>query len=209
MHKSDEWLIAYRLGMDPVEISSLSKNASVRTVERFIAEQLEADPTLFDTRLWRCLEPALPVFRDQDVTGNWEQRYNDLVGFIREAGHLPRYADPSTTHGAVELFLANWVRAQRREAAAGRLKGQHERALETVPGWVKLGPAGRRGVVWKKDLEDCRRFAEETGRAPDYRQATTSCERQLGMWLNRQQARRQRGVLPMAMAAALDDVFPS
>lgn len=43
-----------------------------RTAEVFVRHQLDHDPSLLDTRLCRCLEPSLPVFRAEDTVRGWD-----------------------------------------------------------------------------------------------------------------------------------------
>lgn len=205
--KRGEWLLMYAQGLDPAEIARICHTLP-RTATAYLAEQLAAEPALFDRRLCRCLEPALPVFRPQDATRGWESNALSLSRFVDTHARLPRRsADTTTTAGALEMFLYHWVRAQRRASADGKLNSRRERTLEAIPGWVVLGREQLHARHWDERLAACIAFHDAHGKTPGYRYGTTTLERSLGSWLARQRTRATRGTLPAARAAALQGAF--
>lgn len=197
-------MLLYRRGLEPTDIARICHTLP-RTAESFIREQLERDPTLFDTRLSPCREPSLPVFRNEDAMQGWEGNRLSLSVFVETRGRFPRRsADTTTVSGALEVFLYHWARAQRSQSAAGGLTALQESQLESIPRWTILGRDQLNAKHWDERLAACRVFIEKHGRLPAYRSGTTDHERSLGSWLSRQRSRERRGVLPMARANALD-----
>lgn len=200
-------MLLYRRGLEPPDIARICHTLP-RTAESFIRGQLKRDPTLFDTRLSRCREPSLPVFRNEDALQGWEGNRLSLSVFVQTRGRFPRRsADTTTTSGALEVFLYHWTRAQRRQSAAGGLTARQERQLESIPRWTILGRDQLNAKLWDERLAACRVFMEIYGRLPACRDGTTDHERSLGSWLSRQRSRGCRGVLPMARADALDGLL--
>lgn len=202
-----EWLLLYRRGLEPDDIARICHTLS-RTAEAFIRDQLDRDSSLFDTRLCRCLEPSLPVFRAEDISRGWDGNRISLARFIQANGRYPRRsADTTTVSGALEVFLYLWVRAQRAESAAGHLTARQERQLESLPRWTVLGRDQMNARHWDECSTACRAFIDREGRLPVYRGGSTDRERSLGAWLSRQRSRARCGALPMARAKALDDLL--
>jgi hypothetical protein len=64
----------------------------------------------------------------------WERRFRDLDAFVRREGRLPNshFASPE------ERSLRSWLSTQRMAHSGlgtATLTAEHERALETIPGW--------------------------------------------------------------------------
>ncbi|MGP5071072.1 helicase associated domain-containing protein [Arthrobacter rhombi] len=202
-----EWLLMYTQGLEPAEIARICHTLP-RTAAAYITDQVAADPSLLDRRLCRCLEPSMPVFRDEDATRGWEGNALSLARFVEKHGRLPRRsADTTETAGALEVFLYHWVRAQRAASADGLLPSRRERRLEAIPGWVILGREQLHAKHWDERLAACIAFHAAHGRAPSYKYGTTTFERTLGSWLARQRTRRHRGTLPAARATALESAL--
>jgi Helicase associated domain. len=202
-----EWLLMYLQGLDAGDIARICYTLP-HLVQDYLDGQVHRDPSIFDRRLGRCLEPSLPVYRDKDATRGWEGNRLSLARFINSHGKFPRRsADTTTTAGALEVFLYRWVRAQRAASAAGGLTSQQERQLEALPRWTVLGRDQLNARHWENRLEACSAFIEANGRLPRYRGGTTERERSLGAWLSRQQARRHRGAMPMSRAEALGNLL--
>lgn len=203
----EEWLLLYSRGLDVQDIARICHTLPT-TAEAYIRDQLARDPSLFDTRLCRCLEPSLPVFRDEDASMWWEGNLLSLARFVEAQGRFPRRAaDTTMVAGALEVFLYHWVRAQRGRSAVGELTARQERQLEGIPRWTVLGRDQLHTKHWDERLTACRVFVAERRHLPRYRRGTTDRERSLGTWLGRQRARHRRGLLPAARAAALDDLL--
>lgn len=202
-----EWLLLYQRGLEPDDIARICRTLP-RTAAAFIRDRLDSDPTLFDKRLGRCLEPSLPVFRAEDTARGWDGNRLSLARFVQAHGRFPRSAaDTTTVSGALEVFLYHWMRAQRSASAAGHLTARQERQLESLPRWTVLGRDQLNARHWDQRFNACRAFIEEQGRLPVYRGGSTDRERSLGAWLGRQRSRARRGALPMARAKALDDLL--
>lgn len=202
-----EWLLFYRRGLEPADIARICHTLP-HTAEAFIRDQLERVPALFNTRLARCLEPSLPVFRTEDATRGWDGNRLSLVRFVQDNERYPRRAaDTTTVAGALEVFLYQWVRAQRSASAAGHLTARQERQLESIPRWTVLGRDQLNARYWDERFAACRAFIERQGRFPAYRGGTTDHERSLGAWLGRQRSRARRGMLPTARATALSELL--
>ncbi|MDN6301405.1 MAG: helicase associated domain-containing protein [Micrococcaceae bacterium] len=198
-----EWLLMYAQGLEPADIARICHTLP-RTAAAYIAEQVAADPTLFDRRLCRCLEPSLPVFRNEDATRGWDGNASSQARFVESRGRLPRRsADTTMTAGALEVFLYHWVRAQRSASVDGKLNSRRERRLEAIPGWVVLGREQLHARHWDERLAACIAFHDTHGRPPSYKYGTTTLERTLGSWLARQRTRANRGTLPATRATAL------
>lgn len=203
----EEWLLLYRKGLDFHDIARICCTLP-RTAEAYIRDQLARDPSLFDTRLSRCLEPSLPLFRDEDASRGWNGNLLSLAKFVEAQGRFPRRAaDTTMVAGALEVFLYHWARAQRGRSAAGQLTTRQERQLEAIPRWTVLGKDQLNTRHWDARFTACRAFVAERGQLPRYRRGTTDRERSLGTWLGRQRARHRRGLLPAARAVALDGLL--
>lgn len=203
----EEWLLLYSKGLDVKDVARICHTLP-QTAEAYIRDQLARDPSLFDRRLVRCLEPSLPVFRDGDASRGWDGNLLSLSRFIAANGRFPRRsADTTTVAGALEVFLYHWVRAQRGRSAAGQLTTRQERRLEAIPRWTVLGRDQLHTRYWDERFTACHAFVAERGHLPRYRRGTTDRERSLGTWLGRQRARHRRGLLPAARAAALDGLL--
>lgn len=203
-----EWRLMYAQGLEPADIARICHTLP-HHAEAYLREQVQRDPNLFDRRLCRCLEPALPVFRHKDATRGWDGNRLSLARFIQSRGRFPRRsADTSTTAGALEVFLYHWVRAQRAASAGGRLTGRQERRLEAIPRWTVLGRDQINTRHWDERLRACAEFVEAHGHLPRYRNGKTTLERALGTWLSRQQSKRRRGTLSEARADALATLWP-
>ncbi|WP_417219618.1 helicase associated domain-containing protein [Arthrobacter sp.] len=193
-----EWLLLYQRGLEPNDIARICHTLP-RTAEAFIRGQLEQDPNLFDTRLCRCLEPSLPVFRAEDSKRGWHGNRLSLARFVQAHGRFPRSAaDTTTVSGALEVSLYHWMRAQRSASAAGHLTARQERQLESISRWTVLGRDQMNDRHWVERITTCRAFIDNEGRLPAYRGGSTDHERSLGAWLSRQRSRARRGALPMA-----------
>lgn len=205
-----EWLLMYRKGLDAGDIARICHTLP-QLAEEYLREQVQRDPSIFEARLGRCLEPSLPVYRDEDATKGWEGNRLSLARFIDSHGRFPRRsADSSTTGGALEVFLYHWAKAQRAASAAGRLTARQERQerqLEALPRWTVLGRDQLNARYWDERLTACEAFIGKRGRAPAYRGGTTEHERSLGVWLSRQRARDHRGMLPTSRATALEELL--
>ncbi len=203
-----EWLLMYRQGLEAEDVARIC-HTSPHVAAAFLAEQVTADPGLFDRRLCRCLQPSLPVFRDEDAVDGWDGNRLSLFRFVQSRGRFPRRsAGTSTTSGALEVFLYHWVRAQHAAAAAGRLTTRQERRLEAIPRWTVLGHDQLNAKHWNERLQACAAFVEAHKRLPRYRNGKTGLERALGAWLSRQQSKRRRGTLSEARADALATLWP-
>lgn len=208
--RRSEWLLMYRQGLDAADIARICHTLP-HLVQDYLHDRVQRDPSIFDRRLGRCLEPSLPVFRDEDATRGWEGNRLSLARFIDSHCRFPRRsANTTTTGGALEVFLYHWVRAQRSASAAGRLTARQERQerqLETLPRWTVLGRDQLNARYWDDRATACRAFIAEHTRIPSYRAGTTDHERSLGAWLSRQRARSRRGMLPAARTAALEELL--
>lgn len=203
----EEWLLLYRRGLEPSDIARICHTLP-QIAEAYIRVQLESDPGLFDSRLCRCLEPSLPIFRVEDATRGWKGSLLSLDRFVEAHARFPRRsADTATVAGALEVFLYHWVRAQRGRSAAGQLTARQERRLEAIPRWTVLGRDQLHTRHWDERFAACRTFVAEYGHLPRYKRGTTDRERTLGTWLSRQRARHRRGLLPAGRAAALDGLL--
>lgn len=202
-----EWLLMHLKGLDAGDIARICHTLP-HLVQDYLDDRVQRDPSIFDRRLSRCLEPSLPVYREADATRGWEGNRLSLARFIDSHGRFPRRsADTTTTAGALEVFLYHWVRAQRAASAAGRLTARQERQLEAVPRWTVLGRDQLNARYWDERATACKAFIEEHERIPSYRGGTTGHERSLGAWLSRQRARSRRGMLPTTRVAALEDLL--
>lgn len=201
-----EWLLMYAQGLDAGDIARICHTLP-HHAEAYLREQVERDPDLFDRRLCRCLEPALPMFRHEDAIAGWGGNRLSLARFIQSRGRFPRRsANTATTAGALEVFLYHWVRAQRAASAEGRLTAKQERQLEAIDRWTVLGRDQINTRHWNERLRACAEFVEAHGHLPRYRNGKTTLERSLGTWLSRQQSRRRRGVIPGVRAEALGNL---
>lgn len=205
--RRSEWLLMYRQGLDAADIARICHTLP-HLVQDYLHDRVQRDPSIFDRRLGRCLEPSLPAFQETDATRGWEGNLLSLTRFINSRGRFPRRsANTTTTGGALEVFLYHWVRAQHAASAAGRLTARRERQLEAVPRWTVLGRDQLNARYWDERLTACKAFIEEHARIPSYRGGTTDHERSLGAWLSRQRARSRRGMLPTPRTTALEELL--
>lgn len=203
----EEWLLLYRKGLDVQDIARVCHTLP-QTADAYIRDQLARDPSLFDTRLGRCLEPSLPVFREEDASRGWDGNLLSLALFVEAHGRFPRRsADTTTVSGALEVFLYHWGREQRGRSAVGQLTARQERRLEAIPRWTVLGRDQLHTRHWNERFTACTTFVAEHGHLPRYRRGTTERECSLGTWLSRQCARHRRGLLPAERATAMDGLL--
>jgi hypothetical protein len=190
-----EWVLMYRRGLSRGKIAELT-GAAPATVGYHLGLARTQDPGLQNEHDAAVRKPK--------VTGQGQERLQQLVWLVRETGRFPSKSSDDIS----ERALAAWLQRRRREAAEGTLAQAYLDALAVLPGWQGTPRAVANEARWQNRLTALFTYRASGQDWPRHKATATGKEHELGVWLHTQRIKLRCGELDPAKAEALDTVAP-